>query len=1056
MTVQVRIALLGRFEVRIGDARDARDASDAAVDARAWTRRHAAHLVQLLALAPGRRLHREQVMDALWPDVTSLGDAGPRLHKAAHYARRALADPGSVVLSGDTVQLLPAHDVHVDAVAFETAALEALRRQDRTAASAAADLYVGDLLPEDRYDGWVEEPRERLRLLHLDVLRLAGRWADLARVEPADEQAHVELARAAARSGDLVGALRHVERLERALRRELGTGPSRTVVALRERLRAAVAAAAPPMKGEDDASALVGREREVVRLERLLTDVRRGVGQVLFVSGPHGVGTSTVLLSLERRAAARGMRVGTGTAALMDAPWPYAPVLEALSDLCRKHPALLDGLDDASQDELRRALAGRDLEWDGRSSHQRLYVAAAELLRLAAAGEGAVLVVDDVDRADDASLQLLHYLARATAGDRVLLAAAHRPGPAGALARIRASLLARDQARTLELGPLSAEAAEALVRRHVQDDDVVQALLQTAAGMPYPLVESARAAARGDPDPLRALLRTAARSGAVLEAAALLGTAFDTDELVDALDVEEDEVSAALDDAVEQGIVLRTDTGPELRHALVRQSLVSRIPEPRRRALHSRIAAALERRGAPASRVAHHLLAAGRPVDAVPWVLAAAETQAALGAYADAIAALEQVREVTSGPGLGRLTLLRADLLMALADPAAVDAYRDALGLVTAAADVARVRTRLARAALFGGDLATASIALEGLEPRGEDQRDDAELLVVRGQLHLFSGDLDGARADAELARRTIAVTPHASSAAFELVTFDGLLAHHRGEWFSRLHGALRSSAQKPSLATSLFDSHLCVAEYLLYGPTPYDEVRELAQALRETAQRAGVLRAVAFAEALAGEAALLAGDLETAERELRQAATTHRETAAPAGEAHALQRLAEVHLASGDRERALALLTAALPLARWSMVPGCLLPRIYGTRVAATADPQVARAEVEQAVAAFGVHDRCPFCSIAFDLPAARACAEAGDLVAAHSHLSAAAATAVRWNSAGWDAAVLEARAAVRLAEGAAGDAELLRARAAALFAVSGQVLDARRCAPPADASTG
>ena len=44
---------------------------------------------------PGRRLHREQVIEALWPGA-SVEAAGPRLHKAAHYARRALGGDGSV------------------------------------------------------------------------------------------------------------------------------------------------------------------------------------------------------------------------------------------------------------------------------------------------------------------------------------------------------------------------------------------------------------------------------------------------------------------------------------------------------------------------------------------------------------------------------------------------------------------------------------------------------------------------------------------------------------------------------------------------------------------------------------------------------------------------------------------------------------------------------------------------------------------------------------------------------------------------------------------------
>ncbi len=74
--MSVEITLLGRFAVFVGGAE---------IPTQAWSRRRAAGLVKLLALAPHRRLQREQVIDALWPGLTS-DDAGPRLHKAAHSA----------------------------------------------------------------------------------------------------------------------------------------------------------------------------------------------------------------------------------------------------------------------------------------------------------------------------------------------------------------------------------------------------------------------------------------------------------------------------------------------------------------------------------------------------------------------------------------------------------------------------------------------------------------------------------------------------------------------------------------------------------------------------------------------------------------------------------------------------------------------------------------------------------------------------------------------------------------------------------------------------------
>src|SRR5215207_3531255 len=122
----VRVTLLGAFRIAVDGA---------ALPDGGWRRRDAASLVKVLALSPGRRLHREQVLAALWPDL-DVAEAGPRLHKAAHYARRWLGETGAVVLSGEIVSLLPGDGVEVDAVRFEELARSAL--EARNPASAAA------------------------------------------------------------------------------------------------------------------------------------------------------------------------------------------------------------------------------------------------------------------------------------------------------------------------------------------------------------------------------------------------------------------------------------------------------------------------------------------------------------------------------------------------------------------------------------------------------------------------------------------------------------------------------------------------------------------------------------------------------------------------------------------------------------------------------------------------------------------------------------------------------------------------------------------------------
>ena len=207
------------------------------------------------------------------------------------------------------------------------------------------------------------------------------------------------------------------------------------------------------------------------------------------------------------------------------------------------------------------------------------------------------------------------------------------------------------------------------------------------------------------------------------------------------------------------------------------------------------------------------------------------------------------------------------------------------------------------------------------------------------------------------------------------------------------------------------------------------------------------MLRAVAFATALRGEAALLSGDLDLAERELREAVDLHHDIGSPAGEAHSLQRLAEVHLARGDREEAAWLLRRALPLARWSVIGAHLMHRVYGSMISAAPDAQAARAVVDRAEATMAGQDFCSFCSIMLAVPAAVACADVGDLDDARRHLRVAETSELLWEGTAWQASLLEARAHLAAAERRTGEAERLRTEAAALFETAGQPLDAARC---------
>ena len=1030
--MDVDVRLLGGFVVSVDGV---------AVPESAWSRRHAASLVKLLCLTDGRRLHRERVIEHLWPGLT-VEAAAPRLHKAAHYARRALGSADAVQLRQDTVALLPDASLHVDLDELLGAGRAAVASGDPAAAEAALASYGGVLLPDDLYEPWTESARGAAAAVHVDLLRLARRWEDLLQQEPADEEAHLALARASAERGDVRAALRQLERLAPAPRRELGTTSGPEVHALRARLEST---APTPPEDTRERVRLVGRKEtgDVVRdrLER----TSRGRGGALLRTGPPGVGKSALLDLAEALATRRGFRVGRGSAAAVEGPWPYAPVLEALSDLCRKHPALLDGLGDVYRAEIERALSGREQPWTGESAHQRLFVAAAELVRLAAAGHGLLLVVDDLHEADEASFRLLHYLARLAATEPVLVLLAHRPASSGPVAGVLASLGERTGSERVEVPPLSAAATRRLVSLERPDlpADTVDHIVAVSAGLPFAALEMARSADAGGVSGLGAMLKLPPPVLHTFRRVALLGNTFTTDELVAVADCSEAEAYHRLEAALVALLVEPTDAGHRFRHPQLREALVEQMPSYDALVAHREIAERLAELGAHPARVAHQFLAADLPRRAVPYVVRAVDAAGALGAYRDALALIDGVLEHATGEDLTRLLARRGDLLMAVGDPAAVTAYLRALPSTTGTEN-RLVRARLARAATFAGDTDTARAALAGLEVEGDAA--DGPLLMARGNIAYFSGDIDLAWEIAGQARELLQLADD-SSQILDLVSLQGLIAHQRGEWFERFRQEMRRTHGKERLATALFDAHLCVAEYMLYGQVPYAEVISQAEDLRAQAAHTGALRGVAFATALVGEAALLMGDLERAERELTESVELHRDIDAPAGEAVSLQRLAEVRLMLGDGEGARALLRRALPLARWSTVVPHLLQRVYGTMIQAAATPSDARVVVDLAEAALGENDRCPFCDVMLAVPASIACADVGDVVDARRHLDVARAAISLWDDTACGAAVLEAEAHLAIAEGSREAGLAKAATAAALFDVYGQPLHAARC---------
>jgi DNA-binding SARP family transcriptional activator len=204
---RVEIRLFGGFEVSVDGRR---------VPAQAWKQRRASELVKLLALAPRHRLHREQVIDALWPDLPPHAGAA-NLRKAAHYARAALGSKEAVVSRQGQISLWPDAELVVDAERFETEGNLALRAGAAEACAAIAASYAGELLPDQRYADWAEGRRRDVRALYLQLLRRAGLWEEVVGEEPTDEPAHRALMHMYADAGNRSAAVEQYHRLGVAL-----------------------------------------------------------------------------------------------------------------------------------------------------------------------------------------------------------------------------------------------------------------------------------------------------------------------------------------------------------------------------------------------------------------------------------------------------------------------------------------------------------------------------------------------------------------------------------------------------------------------------------------------------------------------------------------------------------------------------------------------------------------------------------------------------------------------------------------------------------------------
>ena len=455
---------------------------------------------------------------------------------------------------------------------------------------------------------------------------------------------------------------------------------------------------------------MLGRDAELAVAAEALDDVRKGRGRALVVVGEPGIGKTALLAAIAGLAAERQLLVLSGSGADHPRHVPFG-LLEALdARIATLDPRAVAALGPALADALPAAAAlageapvpgGHPAARDRRCPRRAI----RGLLELLGRERPPALLLDDVQDADDASLELVRHLLRRPLAGPHLLVVAMRPA-GGAAARLLHAARGAPGFAELALEPLGPEASLRLLAG-VRDPAARRRVAREAAGNPLFLRELASAAERPAPALPATLLaavgvetaRLPLHERRLLEGAAAAGDPFDLELAAAAAAVPAG--AEALDRLVAAGVVRATGEGREFafRHPLVRRAVYEAAPPAWRLEAHERAAAVLERRGASVVARAPHLARCARPGDAAAVALLARAAAAvarsapdtAAGWYAAALRLMpHDARE--------RRAELTAPMGLALAAAGRLDAGRDALVEALALAEPGPERLVLVRA----------------------------------------------------------------------------------------------------------------------------------------------------------------------------------------------------------------------------------------------------------------------------------------------------------------------------------------------------------------------
>ena len=659
-------------------------------------------LLAYLALNRHQPQTRATIITALWPD-TSESSGRNRLRNLLYQLRQVLPEHDALITIDPTsLKWLTDTDCDLDIAHFEaelalaSQQTESLSRELHLA--RAVELYNGDLVP-GCVDEWIEEPRLRLRnqltdalaeLISLAEVRHAWDAAEeyterLLRHDPLHEATYCRAMQSCARRGELAGVMRIYARCCDVLAQELDVEPSAATQSLYRQLTTLSAPVGSPSadtRRVDKPATLVGRDNEWHALQRLWQQVQNGESRLAVIQGEAGIGKTRLCQDLLDWVKEEHAYVASASCYAVEGTLAFAPAAEWL----RTEPfwQSLGSLENewlVAVARLLPELRGRFKQLSALSqtedSLQRQHFFTALAVALLEHGQPVLLLVDDLQWADQETLDWLHYLIRYETPTPLLVLATLRTDDAEERARCQPLLreLARHKRLSeIQLRPLSIGDTTVLAQQILGSEPFATyaaQLYHETDGNPFYIVETVRSRPRSfiesdsflQPDDIgseiehylpprvRALIeerlaRLSPPANEILQLAAVIGRRFDYALLAAATNRNEEVLLQAMEELWAQHIIREASLSQfDFVHDKLRIAAYGQISPVRRQLYHRKIAEALvgeQQKGLGMwdSQIAEHFVQAGLGRQALPYYLEAARTAKKLFANDDAFALL--------------------------------------------------------------------------------------------------------------------------------------------------------------------------------------------------------------------------------------------------------------------------------------------------------------------------------------------------------------------------------------------------------------------------------